>query len=221
MSIALVVFWALFLCLVITLTIITFPASFARDSMKKGARRIQRNFIIFDTVACILVITFNQLACFTIHAVDAKIALMLIPVTACVVFSVFLYYPSVRFLVNSNLDDKKTIDELITLIFSCVYGDRDNRNNALSALDIFCMKQEQFINQYGLNVYLSEYKNHTDAISSKPSIELTNYVLARCSQVKHDIDYFDPVPFPNIGLILSFVFSTVLTVLLSIITITP
>lgn len=99
MSIAIIIFWALFLCLIVALIILTFPVSFARDSMKKGVRKIQKIFIIIDAIFCIIQILFNRLSCFNLPIIDIKIALMLIPVVACVVFSFFLYYPSVRFLV--------------------------------------------------------------------------------------------------------------------------
>lgn len=225
MSIVLVFFWSLFLCAAATLIIITFPASFARDAIKEGIQKIQKKFICIDIAVCILIGLTNNppnLALnviFELPHIDIKVALMLIPVVACVIFSIALYYPSVRFLVKSNLDDKDIIDKLILLLFGCAYGENDNRENLLSELDLFCNKQEQFVCQYGLAVYIEEYKNHATSISHKPPVELTKHVLDRCAQVKYDIDNYDPAPFPNIGLILSFVFSTVLTVLLSIVTI--
>ncbi len=225
MSITLVVFWALFLCIAVAVIIITFPSSFARDSMEKGLRKIQQRFIYANIVACVLIGIANNppnyaiKIFFIVPSIDVKIALLLIPVVACIVFSIALYYPSVRFLVKSNLKDQIIIDQLITLIFNCAYGENDNREKALNDFDIFCTEQKAFIDQYGLNVYLVEYKNHTNTISFKPPLELTKYVLDRCSQVKCEINNFDPAPFPNIGLVLSFIFSTVLTVLLSIVTI--
>ena len=219
MHIMLLAFWSLFLCDIVALSIITFPVSFARDNMNKGARKIQRNFIIVDTVLGILTIILYKTPYFATSYIDIKIALMLIPIASCVFFALFLYYPSVRFLVKINLDDQNTIDELISRIFSCVYGENEGRNQLLLEFNAFCEEQSEFVRQYGLDVYLNEYNNHADTIVHKPSAELTKYVLERCSQAKYDINHFDPSPFPNIGLILSFVFSTVLTVLLSIITV--
>lgn len=225
MSIALVFFWSLFLCAATALIIITFPASFARDAIKEGMQKIQKKFICIDIAIWILIGLINNppnLALnviFELPYINIKVALMLIPVVACVIFSIALYYPSVRFLVKSNLDDKKIIDELILLLFGCAYGENDKRKDLLSRLDLFCNEKKQFVSQYGLTVYIEEYKNHTTSISHKPPVELTKHVLDRCAQVKYDIDNYNPAPFPNIGLILSFVFSTVLTVLLSIVTI--
>lgn len=227
MSIALVVFWALFFCTVAVVIILSFPVSFTQDVIKKGLLKLQQKFLYINIIACILIAIMNNppnnfIKVFVILPfIDIRIALMIIPAIACIIFSLGLYYPSARFLVKSNLLDRETIDKLIELIFTCAYGDNDNRQKALYDFDTFCMKQGKFITQYGLNVYIDEYKNHTNNITLKPPIELTKYVLDMCSRVKYDIDNFNPTPFPNIGLILSFIFSTVLTVLLSIITITP
>ncbi len=225
MNIILIFAWSLFLCAVATLIIITFPASFARDVIKKGMQKIQKMFICIDIIVLIMIGLTNNppnLALdvfFELPHIDTKVALMLIPAVACVIFSIFLYYPSVIFLVKSNLDDKKTIDKLIMLLFRCAYGENDNRKNLLSELDLFCNNHEQFVSQYGLDVYIKEYKSHATSISSKPPLELIKHVLDRIAQAKYDIDNYKPTPFPNIGLILSFLFSTVLTVLLSIVTI--
>lgn len=156
----------------------------------------------------------------SIAFIEIKIALMLIPVVACLIFSVFLWYPSIKSLVRNNLDDKKTMDSLLTCIFKCAYSDKDGSAAALIELAQIREKEESFIRQYGLAVYLAEYDNQTKyIINNKPSENTIHCVLDRCNQVKDDIDNFSPTPFPNIGLVLSFVFSTVLTVLLTILTV--
>jgi len=43
-------------------------------------------------------------------------------------------------------------------------------------------------------------------MNNKPAESSIRCVLDRGNQAKHDIDIFSPIPFPNIGLILSFVF---------------
>ena len=188
-------------------------------------RKIQKLFIYINIAVFLIIALTNNPPNFVLKVIveipniDIRIALMLIPVVACLVFSIALYYPSVKFLVQSNIEDKKAIDKLLCLMFSCAYGENADRELALSNLDLFCDEQEHFISQYGLTVYIKEYKNHTSAISHKPPVELTKYVLDRCSQAKCDIENYTPLPFPNIGLILSFLFSTALTVLLAAITI--
>lgn len=224
MSIALILFWALFLCVAVALIILTFPSSFARDSMKIGVKRIQKRFIIIGAVLCVLVgLTNNPPNSFIsivyiIPALDMKIALMIIPVVACLLFSIGLYYPTTRFLVKENQDDVILIENLLMKLFRCAFGDNDGRESSLLDLSSFCEENKQFIEQYGLKIYINEYQSHTNSINHKPQAELTNYVLDKCSRVKYDIDHFEPTPFPNIGLIVSFVFSTILTVLLSLIT---
>ena len=54
-------------------------------------------------------------------------------------------------------------------------------------------------------------------MNNKPAESIIRCVLDKCNQVKSDID----TPFPNIGLILSFICSTILMVLLPVITIIP
>lgn len=220
MDTLLIAFWSFFLCLIVAAIIITFPASFSREGVKKGSRKIQLSFITVDAVICIVALILHKVFLISIALIEMKIALMLIPVVACLIFSVFLYYPSIRFLVRENLDDQETMDSLLTCIFKCAYSDKDGSAAALTELAKICEKEESFIRQYGLAVYLAEYVNQTKYnANNKPSENTIHCVLDRCNQVKHDIDDFTPTPFPNIGLVLSFVFSTVLTVLLSIVTV--
>lgn len=222
MDILLVLFWAFFLCLVVSLLIITFPAVYPRESIKKGAKRIQTISLVIDALICITIFVLHRAFHFETSSIEIKTAIMLIPVIACLVFSIFLYYPSARFLVQKNSEDQGTMDTLLTCMFKCAYSDKEGSAAALNDLHELQKKEEAFLKQYGLSIYLIEYVNQAKyAMNNKPSESIIRCVLDRCNQVKHDIDIFTPVPFPNIGLILSFVFSTVLTVLLSIVTATP
>lgn len=224
MDIVLVISWALFLCLIVSILIRTFPATYPRESVKKGAKRIQTIAIIISLVGCIIAImlsrALNMAGCPSITLIEIKLAMMLIPVIACLLFSVFLYYPSVRFLVQESIEDQATMDSLLTCIFRSSYADDDGNTNYLNDLTELRDRNEEFVRQYGLSVYLTEYINQAQyPINNKPPEGTIRCVLDRCNQVKHDIDSYTPTPFPHIGLILSFVFSTLLTVLLSIVTI--
>ena len=222
MDALLVLFWASFLCLIISLITLTFPAIYPRKYIKNGSKRIQIIALIIYIIICIIAVTLYVLFKTEVTFRDIKVAIMVIPVVACILFSVFLYYPLTRFLVSTNIEDQNTMDTLLTQMFQCSFSDKEGSKNALSALKAFIRDNKEFVTQYGLLVYLSEYINQSQySINSKPDENIIRCVLDRCNQVKHDIDNFSPAPFPNIGLILSFIFSTVLTVLLSILTVVP
>jgi hypothetical protein len=220
MDMILVVFWAFFLCMIVSILIMTFPAAYPRESIKKGAIRIQIISILIDVVGCIVAIILSRAVGLSIIFVDMKLAVMLIPVIACLFFSVFLYYPSVRFLVEKNIEDQSKMDELLTCIFKSSYANDEGHAKHLNDLAELQSKEEEFIKQYGLSVYLTEYVSQAQyPITNRPPEATIRCVLDRCNQVKHDVDTYSPIPFPHIGLILSFVFSTFLTVLLSIVAI--
>ena len=222
MDALLVLFWASFLCLIISLITLTFPAIYPRKYIKNGSKRIQIIALIIYIIICIIAVTLYVFFKTEVNFRDIKVAIMVIPVVACILFSVFLYYPLTRFLVSTNIEDQNTMDTLLTQMFQCSFSDKECSKNALSALKAFIRDNKEFVTQYGLLVYLSEYINQSQySINSKPDENIIRCVLDRCNQVKHDIDNFSPAPFPNIGLILSFIFSTVLTVLLSILTVVP
>ena len=222
MDALLVLFWASFLCLIISLITLTFPTIYPRKYIKNGSKRIQIIALIIYIIICIIAVTLYVFFKTEVNFRDIKVAIMVIPVVACILFSVFLYYPLTRFLVSTNIEDQNTMDTLLTQMFQCSFSDKEGSKNALSALKAFIRDNKEFVTQYGLLVYLSEYINQSQySINSKPDENIIRCVLDRCNQVKHDIDNFSPAPFPNIGLILSFIFSTVLTVLLSILTVVP
>ncbi len=222
MDALLVLFWASFFCLIISLITLTFPAIYPRKYIKNGSKRIQIIALIIYIIICIIAVTLYVFFKTEVNFRDIKVAIMVIPVVACILFSVFLYYPLTRFLVSTNIEDQNTMDTLLTQMFQCSFSDKEGSKNALSALKAFIRDNKEFVTQYGLLVYLSEYINQSQySINSKPDENIIRCVLDRCNQVKHDIDNFSPAPFPNIGLILSFIFSTVLTVLLSILTVVP
>lgn len=152
--------------------------------------------------------------------IEIKVAVMLIPVTASILFSAFLYYPTARYLVRQNIKDQETMDCILSCLFKCAYSDTNETKMALKELTQLQKQEDEFIKQYGLLLYLCEYIRQSDSpITKRPSENTIRCVLDRCNQVKHNIDSFTPTPFPCIGMILSFAFSTVLTVLLSIISI--
>ena len=222
MNALLVLFWASFLCLTISLITLTFPAIYPRKYIKNGSKRIQIISLIIYIIICLVAIVLYGFGEINITFGEIKVASMVIPVVACILFSVFLYYPLTRFLVRTNIEDQSTMDMLLTQLFKCSFSDKDGSKSALNTLEAFIHDNKEFVTQYGLLVYLSEYINQSQySINSKPDENIIGCVLDRCNQVKHDIDNFSPTPFPNIGLILSFVFSTILTVLLSIITVIP
>lgn len=219
MDIILLVLWSFLLCLITSLVIYTFPISFARDTMTNGTRKIQRIFIIICIIMSITSILLSKLLKVALLFIEYKIALMLIPVISCVVFCALLYYPSMRLLVKINTDDQKDIDQLVSIMFKCIYSeDTAEREKSLNILNNFCRKHEQLLKQYGLYLYLEEYQKLITPVTFKAPESMINCVVSKCDQVKQDIDRFTPVPFPNVGLILSFAFSTILTILLSIIT---
>lgn len=222
MNILLVLFWASFLCLVISILTLTFPATYPRVNAKTGSRRIQIIAIIVYSIICAVTIGINKSQAIQISSIEVKIAVMMIPVAACILFSTFLYYPSARFLAQTNIEDQSTIDELLTHMFKCSFSDKDGSKDALEDLSKYMSNNKEFIKQYGLSVYLTEYINQAQySMTNKPAESIIRCVLDRCNQVKSNIDNYSPTPFPNIGLILSFVFSTVLTVLLSVATVIP
>lgn len=221
MNSLLTIFWASLLCLIVSILIITFPETYLRTSIKKGATKKQIHSIIVYSIICCSSIILYKANCFSAIEIETKTALMIIPVIACVLFSAFLYYPLTRFLVQKNTQDQDTMDKLLKCIFKCSFSDKDRCSSALSDLNNFIDDNEEFVKQYSLSIYLSEYIAQAQfSINSKPAESLIRCVLEKCNLVKNDIDNFSPAPFTNIGLILSFVFSTVLTVLLSILTIT-
>ena len=222
MNALLVLFWASFLCLIISLITLTFPTIYPRKYIKNGSKKIQIISLIIYIIICIIAIALYGFLKIKITFWEIKVAIMVIPVVACILFSVFLYYPLTRFLVRTNIEDQSTMDTLLTQLFKCSFSDKDGSKNALNTLKAFIHDNKEVVTQYGLLVYLSEYINQSQySINSKPDENIIRCVLDRCNQVKHDIDNYSPEPFPNIGLILSFVFSTILTVLLSIITVIP
>lgn len=222
MNILLVLFWASFLCLVISILTLTFPTIYPRANVKTGSRRIQIIAIVVYSIICTVTFGLNKLPSNQISSIEVKIAVMMIPVAACILFSAFLYYPSACFLAQTNIEDQSTIDELLTYMFRCSFSDKDGSKNALEDLSKYMGDNEDFIKQYGLSVYLTEYVNQSQySMTNKPAESIIRCVLDRCNQVKNNIDNFSPTPFPNIGLILSFTFSTILTVLLSVVTVIP
>ena len=222
MDALLVLFWASFLCLTISLITLTFPAIYPRKYIKNGSKRIQIISLIIYIIICLVAIMLYGFGEINITFGEIKVAIMVIPVVACILFSAFLYYPLTRFLVRTNIEDQSTMDILLTQLFKCSFSDKDGSKSALNTLEAFIHDNKEFITQYDLLVYLSEYINQSQySINSKPDEHFIGCVLDRCNQVKHDIDTFSPTPFPNVGLILSFVLSTILTVLLSIITVIP
>lgn len=220
MDMLLIMFWAFLLCLCVSVLIITFPATYPRECIKKEAKKIQIISIIVDLTACMVIALLYKAFNFSTILIEIKIAVILIPVIASILFSVFLYYPSARYLVNQNIKDQETMDGVLTCIFKCAYNDVDGSTSALNELKQLQKQEEELLRQYGLFLYLCEYSRQAELpINKKPSESTIKCVLDRCSQVKYDIDSYTPTPFPCIGLILSFAFSTVLTILLSIITI--
>ena len=222
MNIMFILFWASFLCLMISILTLTFPTIYPRVDVKIGSRRIQIVAIVVYAAICAVAIALNKLPSIQIPSIEVKIAIMIIPVVACILFSAFLYYPSARFLAQTNIEDQSTIDVLLTHMFKCSFSDKDGSKDALDDLSKYMSNNKEFIKQYGLFVYLTEYIDQAQySITNKPAESIIQCVLDRCNQVKSNIDNYSPTPFPNIGLILSFVFSTVLTVLLSIVTVIP
>ncbi len=212
-------FFSLALCLFVVIFILSFPASFPRKDLKTGIKKIQLIFLTSIAYICIVLVIINNRLSIPEIYISIKIALLLIPAISCSIFSFFLYYPSIRFLVLSNIKDKKIIDALLVCLFRCAYSDTKGSKVALTELSDFYDKENAFVVQYGLSVYLDEYVNQAkDTPTYKPSITIIQCVFDRCSQVKHDIDIYTPVPYPNIGLVLSFMFSTFLTILIAIIT---
>lgn len=218
MNIFQIVVGACILCVVISIIIISFPASFMKNSMKKELRKLQWIFFICAIVICFATIFINNLVDNPI-LVELKISLLCIPLLSYIAFSAFLYYPSTRLLVKINLEDQKQIDRLLSIMFDCAYGEQTERQNSMSNLHFFCENQKEFVTQFGLNIYLEEYQKHSTTITYRPSEDLMNFVLSRCNDVKYEIDHFTATPFPNIGLILSFACSTAITIIISIITI--
>ncbi len=219
MDIILILFWSFLLCLIVGLLIFTFPISLTRDTMKKGVRKAQLRFIIITAIVSIVAIVLYRYLSLSIACIEITTSLMIIPLIACVVFSALLYYPSIRILVKMKMGDQKIIDQIVAYIFKSAYCDKAERNTALTDLKAFLQENEPFIKQYGLDIHLAEYINHTTfTATNKPPESMINCVLNKCDQVKHEIDHFECLPFPNIGLVLSFVFSTALTIVLSIIT---
>lgn len=218
MDIILIALWSLLLCFLTALIIYTFPSSFERDSMTNGTRKIQRIFLIICLIIVIVAILLSKLLKIALLFIEYKIALMLIPIFSCIVFCALVYYPSVRLLVKINTADQTDIDRLVSIMFRCIYSDSAaEKEKSLDILAGFCGKHEQLLKQYRLYLYLVEYQKLITPVTFKAPESMINCVLSKCDQVKHDIDSFTPIPFPNIGLVLSFAFSTILTILLSII----
>lgn len=222
MDILIILFWAAILSLIVSILIRTFPTVYSRTSVESGAQKIQNITIIIYAILSVVVFTLYKFYNLRVLSIEIRIAIMLIPVISVFLFSAFLYYPLTRFLVKRNIDDQDIMDKLLMCTFKCAYCDKSTSEKTLQELSKFLSDNDDFIKQYGLSAYYFEYIQQAQyAVNNKPSESIIRCVLDRCNQVKHDIDEFTPTPFPNIGLILSFVFSTVLTVLLSIITIVP
>lgn len=219
MDIILLALWSFLLCFIAALIIYTFPATFARNDMTDRIRKIQYIFLIICAIVSIVAILLNKLLKIELLFIEYKIALMLVPIISCLVFCALLYYPSVRLLVTINIKDKADIGQLLSVMFKCIYSDDSaERKKSIALLDDFCGEHEQLLKQYGLHLYLIEYQKLITPVTFKAPESMINRVISKCDQVKHDIDSFIPAPFPNIGLILSFAFSTILTILMSIIT---
>jgi hypothetical protein len=220
MDILWLVFWSVVLCLFVTLIIFTFPSSFSRENMKHKIRKIQCSFLIFCVIVIIAILILALKLNVSILFVEYKIAIFIILIISCSLFSAFLLYPSVRALIKINTEDQSTISELTLLIFSCIYsGESGEREKSLDKLKLFCSKNESMLKQYGIYVYLSEYPKLVNPTAFKAPESMISFLISKCDTVKKEIDNFIPMPFPNIGLILSFTFSTILTILLSMLTI--
>lgn len=217
MDTLLILFWASFCNLFISLIAIEFPAIYPRTHIKNGAKKRQIVSIVIFLMICIITFLLYTLLKIKTLFLEVKIAVMLLPVLSCILFSLCLYYPLMRFLVRKNIEDSQTVDLILEQIFKCSFGNASTNKNELKMLEKFICDNNKFVTQYGMLIYLSEYiKQAQYSVNSKPDEKFIHCVLDRCNQLKHDIDNFSPIPFPNIGLILSFVFSTSLTVLLSI-----
>lgn len=219
MRISQLLFLCLILCDIVAISVITFPQTSLKEKMRAGQRKIQWRYIVLNSVSSIIFLVLSQWQPKAeIITIDLKLALLLVPLISCFLFTLFLYYPLVRFLTKENIKDKEISDTLVKLLFECAFGEADNREKKLADLEEHCSKnRDNFVEQYGLDLYLGEYLKHADTASHKPSIDLTKCVLEQCNRVKCDIDNYLPAPFSNISLVFSFSLSTIITIFISVI----
>lgn len=220
MNLALLFFLSTLLCLIVTLIAVTFPTTYPLSHKATGLRKIFSVSFIIQIAILIVSVYLFKFSNIRLPILDIKFSMVLIPTIAMIIFSIAPYYLSARFLAKTNIDDQKSIDTLLDHVFKCSSGDSEGREGALEEFYTFLTSKKEFICHYGLTIYLDEFIDQIERVPSKKADEkITWYLLNRLAQVKDNINHFSPIPFPNIILILSFVFSTVLTALLPILTI--
>jgi hypothetical protein len=106
-------------------------------------------------------------------------------------------------------------------VFSCIYDEVAEREKSLFVLAEIMQKNEYVLKQYKIDTYLTQYMKSITPITNKASESFTQFLINKCDRTKTDVDNFIPTPFQNIWIIISFVFSTIITVTLSMITLNP
>lgn len=84
MNALLVLFWASFLCLIISLITLTFPTIYPRKYIKNGSKKIQIISLIIYIIICIIAIALYGFLKIKITFWEIKVAIMVIPVVACI-----------------------------------------------------------------------------------------------------------------------------------------
>ncbi len=213
MSLFKVLIIILLLCAIYYLIILTFPESYKYTYAKNKISILLLISLIVYIIASIVLYIIDKK-----HSgvfIDLKVALLLIPIGSVVLFSVNIYYPSLRFLINERDQSIVFIDEFTKVIFDYKYSSIEERENAIQLLQRIKINQKAQFVRMGLAVYIDKLIEQSQGATKKASAVLVDYLENKCIILRQELDDMSLSPFSGISMISSFCLSCILTVLLA------
>lgn len=220
MSTILIIFWIFNFCIIADFIVLAFPLRHNRATMNHKINKIKICFLILCVLGA-LVSGYISFVTEQTDCIEYRVACLIILAIGFLVFCIFLYYPSVKFLTKNNASDQEKINQLTNMMFSCIYSEESkDKQKSLEELKLFIQENNVMLKEYGLYMYLHEYIKLINPTTYTAQDNMNMFLLNKCDQIKDSLAEFMPNPFPNIGLILSFLGSTTFVIIVSILSIT-
>lgn len=209
---------SLILCALYYFIVVTFPENYKAGSSKNkiNALLLVSSFA-YLIVAVGLYIIYQKIG--ALLDIDIKFSLLLIPLISIVLFSINIYYPTIRILAKQRENEWSFANELVSVVFNYKYKGIEERKDSINMLRDICSTNRKIMQQIGMLVYIESLIEQSQGATQKAPSTLVDFCEEKCLSLCREIDDRSLMPFSNISMVSSFCLSYILTILLTYVSI--
>lgn len=214
MSILEIFIYALILCCLFNIIIISFPEAYKNTSARK---KINLLLILSSSIYCaifIILIIVNKFC--QITQVNLNISLLMIPFLTIIIFVANIYYPAMRMCVIANQNKYRIAEELYSLIIDYRFSSTEEREGIIKSIELFLQNHQNEFHNSSEEILLRKLIEHSTSITNKAPEKLIDITENTCLKLIDEASKSDN-PFSHVCLISSFSLSSLLTILIAFI----